>query len=245
MTRAIVCGVDGSRVSVAALNVGAAFAERLGVRLVLAHVAEPGSFGRTRSSRGTGPRGGARCAGTGGGAAARAGSRGNRSRRRRTSCRCGFPRRPPGRDRRRRGRRTDCRRLWCVRAAKPLACGPLLQLVLPQRPGGGTDERGQVRQIGSVLAPRVALTVELRSAHFRWATVDGLRRGSAADNGSDVSDPQPHPSLARPQSVEHRVRSVAPPGEPARPRPHLVASAPRLARLWPALFTALRTSNAR
>ena len=37
----IVCGVDGSADSRAALKVAAQFAERLGSRLVLAHVAEP------------------------------------------------------------------------------------------------------------------------------------------------------------------------------------------------------------
>lgn len=40
MTRAIVCGVDGSHDSRAALNVAAGLAQRLGARLVLAHAVE-------------------------------------------------------------------------------------------------------------------------------------------------------------------------------------------------------------
>ena len=41
MTGPIVCGVDGSTGSAAALDVAARLAESLGARLVLAHVAEP------------------------------------------------------------------------------------------------------------------------------------------------------------------------------------------------------------
>ena len=41
MSTAIVCGVDGSSDSQAALKVAAGLADRLGTRLVLAHVAEP------------------------------------------------------------------------------------------------------------------------------------------------------------------------------------------------------------
>jgi nucleotide-binding universal stress UspA family protein len=40
MARTIICGVDGSHDSRAALNVAAGFAERLGARLVLAHAVE-------------------------------------------------------------------------------------------------------------------------------------------------------------------------------------------------------------
>ncbi len=41
MSGSIVCGVDGSANSVAALEVAAGLASRLGIRLVVAHVAEP------------------------------------------------------------------------------------------------------------------------------------------------------------------------------------------------------------
>jgi nucleotide-binding universal stress UspA family protein len=41
MSTSIVCGVDGSADSQAALRVAGALAERLGLRLVVAHVAEP------------------------------------------------------------------------------------------------------------------------------------------------------------------------------------------------------------
>lgn len=41
MSRSIVCGVDGSPDSQAALTVAAQFADRLGSTLILAHVAEP------------------------------------------------------------------------------------------------------------------------------------------------------------------------------------------------------------
>jgi len=41
MDKSIVCGVDGSPNSMAALRVAAELAERLGSRLVLAHVADP------------------------------------------------------------------------------------------------------------------------------------------------------------------------------------------------------------
>jgi nucleotide-binding universal stress UspA family protein len=44
MNASIVCGVDGSTDSRAALEVAAGLASRLGIRLVVAHVAEPASI---------------------------------------------------------------------------------------------------------------------------------------------------------------------------------------------------------
>jgi nucleotide-binding universal stress UspA family protein len=40
VTRSVVCGIDGSRDSAAAARVGAGLAERLGLRLLLVHVAQ-------------------------------------------------------------------------------------------------------------------------------------------------------------------------------------------------------------
>ena len=51
MRRSIVCGVDGSPDAQAALAIAREFAERLGNRLILAHVAEPVAEGEHRGER--------------------------------------------------------------------------------------------------------------------------------------------------------------------------------------------------